>query len=73
MSAVTSLDTPVPRKKTVSERKRRARQVLLQDNLARALIVFLGFVLWQVGVNQKFIDPFLMGEPAGIRLTRVPV
>ncbi|MBX6391969.1 MAG: ABC transporter permease [Burkholderiales bacterium] len=68
MSAVTSLDTPVPRKKTVSERKRRARQVLLQDNLARALIVFLGFVLWQVGVNQKFIDPFLMGEPRGIAL-----
>lgn len=67
MGIATSFDTPAPRK-AVSERKRRALQVMLQDNLARLLIVAIGFFLWQAGVSQKVIDPFLMGEPKGIAL-----
>lgn len=65
MSAATSSDGAT-RRKNLSDRKRKARQVFLQDNLARLLIIGIVLFLWQVGVNHKIIDPFLMGAPLGI-------
>lgn len=66
MSTTTTLTDAVTKRKTVSERKRKARQIFLQDNLARLLIIGMVLFLWQVGVNHKLIDPFLMGSPLGI-------
>lgn len=66
MSTTTTLTDAVTKRKTVSERKRKARQIFLQDNLARLLIIGVVLFLWQVGVNHKLIDPFLMGSPLGI-------
>lgn len=66
MSTATTLTDAATKRKTVSERKRKARQVFLQDNLARLLIIGVVLFLWQVGVNHKVIDPFLMGSPQGI-------
>jgi NitT/TauT family transport system permease protein len=66
MSTATTLTDAATKRKTVSERKRKARQVFLQDNLARLLIIGVVLFLWQVGVNHKLIDPFLMGSPLGI-------
>lgn len=54
------------KRKVMSDRKRKARQVFLQDNLARLLLIAIVMFLWQVGVNHKLIDPFLMGSPLGI-------
>ncbi|MDX5363052.1 MAG: ABC transporter permease [Pseudazoarcus pumilus] len=66
MSTTTTLTDAATKRKTVSERKRKARQIFLQDNLARLLIIGVVLFLWQVGVNHKLIDPFLMGSPLGI-------
>lgn len=66
MSTASTLTDAATKRKTVSERKRKARQVFLQDNLARLLIIAVVLFLWQVGVNHKIIDPFLMGSPLGI-------
>lgn len=66
MSTASTLIDAATKRKTVSERKRKARQVFLQDNIARLLIIGVVLFLWQVGVNHKLIDPFLMGSPLGI-------
>lgn len=66
MSTTSTLSDAATKRKTVSERKRKARQVFLQDNIARLLIIGMVLFLWQVGVNHKVIDPFLMGSPLGI-------
>lgn len=66
MSTASTLTDAANKRKTVSDRRRKARQVFLQDNLARLLIIGVVLFLWQVGVNHKLIDPFLMGSPLGI-------
>lgn len=42
------------------------RNTLLTDNLWRGAGLALVIIMWQVGVNQGWINPFLMGSPVGI-------
>ncbi len=66
MSTVLTAPSSPAVKKTRTPRQRRARQIILQDNAWRCVIIGLILLLWQTGVDHKFIDPFLMGSPAGI-------
>ena len=42
------------------------RNTLLTDNLWRGAGLALVIIMWQTGVNQGWINPFLMGSPVGI-------
>jgi NitT/TauT family transport system permease protein len=42
------------------------RNTLLTDNLWRGAGLALVIIMWQVGVNQGWTNPFLMGSPVGI-------
>ncbi|SDL09200.1 NitT/TauT family transport system permease protein [Franzmannia pantelleriensis] len=61
------LHTHVIRAGSVKENDEQlAGNTLLTDNLWRGAGLALVIILWQIGVNVGWINPFLMGSPVGI-------
>ncbi|APH03495.1 ABC transporter permease [Bacillus weihaiensis] len=52
--------------KVAARKEKKKINAAVTQNLSRVLLVALGLIAWQLGVQLEWINPFLMGSPLGI-------
>lgn len=51
---------------TITKRSKKKLNPNITINTSRLFVIFFALLIWQLAVNLKWIDPFLMGSPYGI-------